>query len=248
MNFNTYALYYDLLYKDKNYYKEALFIDTLIKRHHPAAITVLDLGCGTGKHAMELLNLGYDVIGIDRSQQMIDLAKRYTKKETIFFQGDLTDIRLEKNFDVVVSLFDVMSYQITNEDVNNAFRTAFEHLQPGGVFIFDSWYGPGVLNDPPAETIKKIENDKLEIERKAFPTIGTDKNIVHVHYHVAVKDKRDGKDFFIEEEHPMRYFFLDEIQDFAGKHNLHLVHTYQWFIENEDINDNCWKAIYVLQK
>ena len=58
--FGAYARYYDLLYRDKDYPAEARYLHELIQRHAPGAQSILDLGCGTGAHAAEFAELGYD--------------------------------------------------------------------------------------------------------------------------------------------------------------------------------------------
>src|SRR3989338_4823779 len=142
--FSAYARYYDLIYKDKDYAGEASYIDDLIQKHRPGAKTVLNLGCGTGKHDACLEKKGYSVCGVDLSDVMLAEAKKCTIPGRLeFFRGDVRTVNLERNFDVVVSLFHVMSYQTQNDDILAAFRTAGRHLMPGGIFIFDFWHGPG---------------------------------------------------------------------------------------------------------
>ena len=75
--FGNYAKYYNLLYNDKDYAEEADYIENLIKKHHPAAKTVLDLGCGTGRHDFQLSGKGFSVVGVDRSDEMLTTARKY---------------------------------------------------------------------------------------------------------------------------------------------------------------------------
>ncbi len=122
---------------------------------HLKAKSILNLGCGTGKHDYLLAERGYNVTGIDLSEAMIGVAMNKLDTCTItnkpiFQQGDIRSVKLEKKFEVVISLFHVMSYQTSNEDLEQSLRTAFEHLEDGGVFIFDCWYGPGHINRSPA--------------------------------------------------------------------------------------------------
>src|SRR4051794_19554398 len=73
--FGAYAKYYDQLYHDKDYTAEADFVDTLAQAFVPRASTLLDLGCGTGQHALLLAGRGYSVVGIDRSEEMLASAR-----------------------------------------------------------------------------------------------------------------------------------------------------------------------------
>ncbi|MDW8288418.1 MAG: class I SAM-dependent methyltransferase, partial [Flammeovirgaceae bacterium] len=142
--FDIYSEYYDLLYKDKDYQKESEYIHQLIQQYHPSAQTLLNLGCGTGRHDYELAKVGYKITGIDLSDKMINKAIENTphhlKDKVKFFQGDARNSNLNEKFDVVLALFHVMSYQTTNEDISAFFNTAKNHLKPEGIFIFDCWY------------------------------------------------------------------------------------------------------------
>ena len=71
-----------------------------------------------------------------------------------------------------------------NEDLAGMFATAAAHLKAGGVFVFDFWYGPGVLTDPPVERVKHLEDGVIQVTRTAKPTLRPNENIVDVHYQV----------------------------------------------------------------
>ena len=217
--FEDYARYYDLLYRDKNYGGEVDFIDSLIKKHVPGAESILELGCGTGGHAEYLAKRGYTVHGIDISDDMLRMAARRhvgfspeLQGKTKFEKGDVRTARLGRKFDVVLSLFHVMSYQTTNEDILAAFQTAREHLNKGGIFLFDCWYGPAVLTDRPEVREKEWSDDAIKISRKAVPVLHPNKNVVDVNYRITVQDKQSGKVKEIHETHHMRYLFIPEIE------------------------------------
>jgi len=211
--FGNYSRYYDLLYRDKDYTGEAAFIRSLIESHRPGARTLLDLGCGTGRHASLLAASGYDVVGVDRSPAMLTEARsRASAGRTEYFEGDLCSVRLGREFDVVVSLFHVMSYQTTNAELAAALATVRAHLAPGGLFIFDCWYGPAVLNLRPAVRILRLEDAATQVTRLAEPTVHPNENVVDVQYQVFVKDKQTGAVSELEEKHRMRYLFAPEVE------------------------------------
>ena len=164
--FGSYSRYYDLLYKDKEYAKEADYIHGLIQQYAPKTRTLLDLGCGTGKHDFLLAEKGYSVHGVDMSETMLQEAKKRKpakdsklKSMPEFSQGDIRNFRLDKKFDAIISLFHVMSYQVTNKDLTDAFQTAKHHLNDGGIFIFDCWYGPCVITEKPLVKVKTLEDE-----------------------------------------------------------------------------------------
>src|ERR1700757_3513991 len=94
--FDAYSQYYDLLYKDKNYKKETNYVHSLIKSYAANTKKILELGSGTGIHACEFARLGYDMLGVDRSKTMLNMAnKRKSELETSissklnFAEGDI---------------------------------------------------------------------------------------------------------------------------------------------------------------
>ncbi len=227
--FNEYAAYYDLLYKEKDYKKEAEYIHCLIQKNNPGAKTILELGCGTGGHAVEFLNLDYEITGIDFSEQMIAVAKVRNMKNAHFLQDDIRTVRLNKKFDAVVALFHVMSYQTENKDLFSVFKTAGKHLKKNGVFIFDCWYGPCFLTDLPEIREKKMENEQVQVHRISTSKVNYHKNRIDVHFEIKVKNKKSNHQYTVNETHKMRYLFLPELICFSEP--MKIVAAYDWMYE-----------------
>jgi SAM-dependent methyltransferase len=250
--FDEYAKHYDLFYRDKDYAGEALYVDRIIRKRLPGACTMLELGCGTGKYVHAFTGLGYSVVGIDRSPAMIaEAEKRFggpmmPPAKPRFSVGDVRSYREESHFDVVVSLFHVMSYQTANSDLVETFQTAGAHLDSGGLFVFDCWYGPGVLTDPPRNPIKTVESDSVLAERRTTATLLPDRNLVTVHFDVQLTDKETGEATTLAEDHAMRYLFVPEVQDLAERTGLRLLSAYRWLSEDPPGVD-AWYALFVLQ-
>ncbi len=251
--FNNYAKYYDLFYHDKNYIAEASYVDKLIQSYLPGAASILDLGCGTGGHAYPMASLGYNVCGVDLSDKNIKIAQNKqntrqnqckTSVNPCFQTGDIRTIRLGEKYDAIISLFHVMSYQTSNEDIISTLHTVKSHLKPNGIFCFDFWYGPGVLNDPPKIAVKRIENDTFKVTRIAEPFIHANKNTVDVKYTFLVyfKDKKNFNE--IIENHPMRYFFLPEMEMYLEIAKLKPLCLYAWMtMEKPDFKN--WSAFLI---
>lgn len=246
--FAEYAAYYDLLYKDKDYGKECEYINQLIKESAPQAGTILNLGCGTGNHDFILAEKGYSITGIDFSEQMISLAnerlKNSGKINLEFITGDVRDLRLGKKFDVVISLFHVMSYQVTNSDILNAFKTAIEHLSGNGIFIFDFWYGPAVLTSRPEERTKVLEDERMKVVREAKPVMHPNDNIVDVNYALQINEKANGKLFENKELHRMRYFFLPELKSYLAQTDFKIMKCEEWLTGGE-LSFDTWNGLII---
>src|SRR5438445_13789164 len=90
ITFSEYAKYYDLLYADKDYAAETAFVREVIRRHMPSACSVLDLGCGSARHAIELVRNGFTVTGVDFSAHMIAIGHKHAEKLPRAFRARLT--------------------------------------------------------------------------------------------------------------------------------------------------------------
>ena len=246
-SFGTYAEYYDLLYQDKDYEGEADFVDRQVKKFATGAKSILDLGCGTGNHDLLLCEKGYIVTGVDCSQVNIDnaYAKQLTQKagpsNLDFIKDDIRTVRLDKKYDVVMSLFHVMSYQTSNDYLRSAFTTAKVHLKKGGLFVFDCWYGPAVLAERPALRVKNAENDKISLVRIAEPELFPNENLVHVNYRVLIIDKKTRKVSELYETHCMRYLFKPEIDRMLHDTAFKLLHWGEW-ISNAVPGSDTWSV------
>ena len=248
-NFKEYARLYDLIYADKDYKAEAEYVIAFIKKHHPKAKTILNLGCGTGKHDIYFAQAGYTVTGVDLSENMVAIAQKNARKNkatATFVCGDIRTCRLKKKFDVVVSLFHVMSYQTTNADILNALETAKVHLNKNGLLIFDFWHGPGVLTDLPSVRNRKFKSPELELTRVSIPTLHTRENVVDVKFELYYKKQGDKAYTYIEELHRMRYFFEPELSLMLNQKNLKITGFYEW-MTNHAPSGNSWNAIIICQ-
>lgn len=243
--FDAYAAYYDLLYRDKDYAGEAAYVDRIIQRHHPGASSMLELGCGTGGHALHLANHGYEVHGIDLSPSMIALAQErpadYCSSSPTFEVADLRKFRAARKFDAVVSLFHVMSYQILDSDLHAAMETAAVHMNAGGVFVFDCWFGPGVLADPPAQRFRKFSGGDISINRKTTVHHDLPSHRVDVTFEIEIQ--RDNSRSTIIELHSMRYLFTGEIENLLAAHGLRCVHATAWMRDDMG-NGSPWYACF----
>jgi SAM-dependent methyltransferase len=249
--FDAYAAYYDLLYKDKDYVGEAQFIRDLLSKHGVGSGNILELGCGTGKHAEHLVRLGYGVHGVDMSPAMVDSANARKPAEfcdrLTFEVGDARTVKVAGEFNAVVSLFHVASYQTRNDDISAMFWTAASHLKVGGLFIFDCWYGPAVLTDRPTVRVKRIEGDTFDVLRIAEPAMHPNENVVDVNYTVQVTRKPDGQVSQFQETHRMRYLFAPEILLYLELSGMRQVSMVEW-LTGAEAGFETWGVTFVAEK
>lgn len=250
--FDAYAAYYDLLYADKDYDAESDYIHDLIQRYQPTTRTVLELGSGTGRHALLLAERGYHIQGVELSTSMLELAGRHclqasldVRERVAFSVGDLRTVKLGRTFDCVLSLFHVISYQVSNEDLKAAFRTIREHLSPGGIAIFDFWYGPAVLAQRPSVRVMRKTSGDLSVTRIAEPDLDTESSICRVNYEIFIGRDGDRVDV-IHETHPMRYLFMTELDLLLEQSQMVRVASQGWLTDSAP-SEQTWGACVVVK-
>jgi SAM-dependent methyltransferase len=117
----------------EDYIEETEFFSRVIKKEVQVdAQTLLHLGCGGGRND-HTFQKHFDVTGVDISEEMLRLAKRLNPSSE-YIHGDMRFLRLDRTFDCVAAL-DSVNYMKTEEDLSQLFRTAYEHLNPGGIFL-----------------------------------------------------------------------------------------------------------------
>jgi SAM-dependent methyltransferase len=216
---STYADTYDMLYHEKDYAAECDLIERIFQTYGDGRIrSIIDLGCGTGNHAVPLVQRGYEVVGIDRSESMLAHARRKAAglsgtRGLPFHQGDVRSIDLQQQFDSALMMFAVLGYQLENADVLSALRTARRHLRPGGLLAFDVWYGPAVLHQRPSQRVKMIPTPEGEILRAASGELDIRRHVFTVHFHLwRLEEERLVAE--TKESHLVRYFFPKELELF----------------------------------
>ena len=143
---------YDQIYADKNYTEECNFICEAIEEYAPQTQSILDLGCGTGSHMLELRDRGYQMTGIDASPWMLELAKTkfdLAGHRSDLHQASLSTFALNQTYSTIIAMFSVLGYCQTLEDLQQTLERIHQHLKPGGLLIFDCWQKEGVLKSPP---------------------------------------------------------------------------------------------------
>lgn len=138
--YTSFAAVYDLFMDNIPYEEWSRYLTLLLREQGVSDGLLLDLGCGTGSLTELLSRAGYDMIGVDISGDMLQLAleKRDKSGENILYlQQDMREFELYGTVRAVVSICDSMNYILEYEDLVRVFRLVNNYLDPGGVFIFD---------------------------------------------------------------------------------------------------------------
>lgn len=244
--FDVSASVFDLIYREKDTAKEVRWIiDQLERSHQPTTSKILEIGAGTGRHAREFGDLGFTVTAVEPSTKMLERATAHERVS--FVQGDGRYVRLQENFDAVLALFHVVSYQTSISDVSSFFETSSEHLEPGGIFGFDVWYSPAVMFLRPERRFLTKEDEKLRVTREAIPSENVQNSRVDVHYSYTVEDLSSGSTEIFEETHAMRHFTHAEIELLADSHGFTIMDAREFMSDREPSRDT-WGVWFTLQK
>ncbi len=185
--FKSLAKYYDLFYSWKNYEKEAAAIRELIRAHKTSpGNDLLEVACGTGKHAQQLEN-DFSIVGTDLNEDMLRIARRRCP-DVSFRRADMVSLDLGREFDVVLCLFSSIGYVKTPARLKKTLFNFARHLKPGGVMIVEPWWTRASFKAG-AVTMSTAGDDNVKIARQSVSKVRGNVSIMDMHYLIAEKDK-----------------------------------------------------------
>jgi SAM-dependent methyltransferase len=246
-----YADCYDILYRAKDYAGEADLIERLLAKHGAAGPrSILDLGCGTGNHALPLAQRGHRVTGVDRAPGM--LAQARAKAATLalphaptFVEGDVCRLDLGQRFDVALMMFMVLGYQYENADLVAALVTLRRHLAPAGLFVFDVWNGLAVLAQRPGERTAEAVLGDTRIVRRTRTRLEPMAQLCHVHFDIERTDAAGTTAW--QETHTMRFFFPQELDLVLRCNNMRLLQLASFPDGEGPPDEQAWNIVGLAQ-
>ena len=139
--YSSFAQVYDLFMDNVPYEEWSRYLISLLKEYQVTDGTVVELGCGTGKMTRLLADAGYDMVGVDNSAEMLEIAGERQEEEErndiLYLLQDMRELDLYSTVGTVVSVCDSLNYLLMDEDVLQTFHLVNNYLFPGGIFIFD---------------------------------------------------------------------------------------------------------------
>jgi len=228
-SYSGFANVYDALTGDVEYEKRCEYLEKLFKKHMTSTPgLVCDLGCGTGSVCSILSEKGYDCIGIDSSDMMLDIAsKKNADKKILYLCQDMCEFELYGTVDVFLSMLDSLNYILSVEDLDRIFALVRNYLNPGGLFIFDVntfFKYDEILSD---NTFVFEENDIFYTWENCF-----DGEYCDFCLNFFSKNP-DGSYKRTREEHSQRYHSIEELKEIIKKHGLTLEAIYSELTEDE---------------
>ncbi|MCI4371827.1 MAG: class I SAM-dependent methyltransferase [Thermoplasmata archaeon] len=206
--YGRFAEYYDLLYHGfVDYEGDVAFLERVFRRYRRGRPrSLLDLGCGTGNHALPLLRRGYGVTGLDASGPMLAIARRKARAEHLplrLVRGNMRSFHFGRSFDAAVSMFGAFGYLLAKQDVQGCLRSVRRHLVPDGLFAFEYWQTSGVR--PGIQSWMRRERADQEILRLSESRFDPRTSRLTMDFHFLVFRGRTIRDRF-DEQHVVRTY------------------------------------------
>lgn len=241
-NFAKYANYYDLLYRDKDYAEECLILKKYFKKFGVDKVsTILDLGCGTGSHIVYLAKMGYKMTGIDSSPEMLKFARKKLAnlKNVELKKADMRRFHLEYKVDAAIAMFNAVGYLKTTSEFDSMLKSVRNNLNNNGLFIFDLWYKPAVLSDPPHQKTKIIKNNNLKLIRVADPKVDISKNLIYINYDIFLLNNKKVTDYF-NETHIQQLYGKEMVTRLLAKRQFELLRIFPFGQISKKLSNKTW--------
>jgi SAM-dependent methyltransferase len=200
---------YDDLYADKPYDAEAQFVNELAGA--PGG-KLLDVACGTGRHARAFADLGYDVTAVDINDELLSVGRTSVGDKVRFLQGDMTELDVEGGpFDLVTCLFDSIGYAIETERVVAALGSLRRHTAPNGPVVVEFLHAPAIVVGASPVGVKRRElPDGRKLLRTSEVTLDLARMTMDVRYELWLTDT-DGRVSNAAEVQTNRFFSVPEM-------------------------------------
>ncbi len=248
--YDKFGKYYNEIYSSFYDYKlECDNLEIMFKRFCKSRPKeILDIGCGTGTHAIELARRGYKLTGIDVSKVMIEKAKDKAKNANLnidFRVMDMRSMALNSKFDVAICLFGGFGYMLTNKDLKGFFKGLKSLLAKNSIFVFEFWnvkeIKPGFRSWIKAEDEKK-ETKLIRLNESKFDAKS---KILTLSMEFFVFNKTKLLDSFTE-THKLRCFDVLEIEEFLKDNNFNLLATYKKDVKTNIIESDLSNAFNII--
>lgn len=243
--YTGFAAVYDMFMDDIPYGEWCEYLTDILKDYGVKDGLVLDLGCGTGKLTRLLAKKGFDMIGVDLSEEMLEIAMEHQAEEggeILYLLQDMREFELYGTVGAVVSICDSMNYLMEYEDLVQVFALVNNYLDPGGVFVFD-------LNTPfkyreilGEQTIAENREEGSFIWENYFDE---EDGVNEYDLTLFIREK-DGRFQKFEETHFQRSYSLGQVKEALMEAGMEFVTAYDAFTKEPPKEDS--ERIYVVAR
>lgn len=225
---SEYAIMYDRIYETKAYDRECQLVQDQFALYGAGTRAILDVGCGTGNHALRLAAKGYRVCGVEPSAAMLEIARRKSMEHRVdveWVEGRLQSVdhavhhsnraRAMIPFDAAILMSTILGYVATNHDIMVGLRSLRALLRPGAVVVADLWYGPAVMAKGPSTRFKTYNDGDATLFRVSEGAYDVDSQIYRTDI-TAWRMRAQEVTTLARESHEIRVFFPQELRLLLG--------------------------------
>lgn len=242
--YTSFAQVYDMFMDNIPYDEWCKYLIEVLKKNKIENGIVLELGCGTGSITRRMAKAGYDMIGIDNSEEMLSIAMEQGPESILYLLQDMTEFELYGTVNAVISICDCMNYIIEEDDLLKVFKLVNNYLEKDGVFVFDmnteykyrELLGDNVIAENREEGSFIWENTYYE-----------DEKINEYNLSLFIKDEEDGRYDKFEEMHYQRAYSIDKIKELVNKAGMEFVNVYDAFTFEEP-NEQSERVYFVVKE
>lgn len=243
--YTEFATVYDTFMDNVPYEAWEKYLVDILKAEGINDGLLLELGCGTGRMTRLLAAEGYDMIGVDNSEEMLSVAREYTMENTeiLYLLQDMREFELYGTVKAIVSICDSMNYITEDEDLLEVFKLVNNYLDPEGVFIFDLntvYKYEKILGE---QTIAENREDASFIWDNYYDE---EEQINEYDLALFIPEGKDGLYRKYEEVHYQRAYELELVKELLEKAGMEFVTAYDAFTKNP-VNEKS-ERIYVIAR
>ena len=244
--YTSFASVYDTFMDNIPYEEWAEYLIDLLKEYSISDGLVLDLGCGTGNMTELLASAGYDMIGVDNAEEMLEIAiekREKSEQDILYLLQDMREFELYGTVKAIVSICDSINYITEEADLLEMFRLANNYLDPKGVFIFDF------------NTVYKyreiLGNQTIAEDREDCSFIWDNyyyENEQINEYELSLFIKEQDSDLYrkYQETHYQKAYDLETIKRLIEQSGLEYINAFDAFTRNAPADES--ERIYVIAR
>lgn len=244
-SYTSFARVYDVFQDNIPYEEWADYLEELLKEYGVGNGLLLDLGCGTGNITQVLARKGYDMIGVDNSEEMLEIAmekKEESGFDILYLLQDMREFELYGTVKGIVSICDSMNYILSKNDLLKVFRLVNNYLDPGGVFVFDLntiYKFNQVMGD--MVIAENREDSSFIWENYYYP----EERINEYNITLFIKETDDLYRKY-EEVHHQHGYTVEEIKELILESGMEYITSYDAFTKNPPKEDS--ERIYIIAR
>lgn len=210
---------------------------------------ILDVGCGTGRHYIPLMQDGYQVTGLDLSQNMLDVLKKKAEAEKLephVFRKDMRKMDFADEFDAIICMNTAFLYLLTDEDILQALRALHTALKPGGVSIIDIMNFLSLLGRYKESIVESYSKNGINYTRATRHSVENVPGIWNHREFGIIEDS--GETITYHELHRLRMLNYNEMRRFLHEAGFLEIKCFGEFVAREEVRSNAKRLLFVAVK